>query len=69
MKDVGEFLKSGNYRLVYNRYDSRVDYKIDMTNFYKSFEYYLDSPTKDNFKEFSGKDIPNTEDIEFSSNF
>ena len=40
-----------------------------MTSYYKSFEDYIEYFNKDNYREFAGKDNPNTDDIEFSSNF
>ena len=37
VRDLGEFLKGGNFRCVYNKFDSKLDFKPDMTSFFKSF--------------------------------
>ena len=38
---MGEFLKSNNFVCKYNKFDTKLDYKSDMTSLYKSFEFYL----------------------------
>ena len=67
-RELWEYLKTNNLPCLYNKFNSRLDFRPEMTTFYKSFEYYLEN-TPSHSKQFTDKDSPLTENLEFSSNF
>lgn len=56
------------YRCVYNKLQTKVDFKGEMASIYRNLDYHLDY-APENYRTFMDRDTPVANDLEFSSNF